>query len=81
MNVPFKEIVQIKGKNPYRTYSLWEVAEIISSRYEWEEFRELDPQIPAEWLASIYGWDADRFTETQVNEILQMASNRGYHFD
>lgn len=80
MNVPFRQIVRVKGKNPYKTFSLWEVAERISSEYEWEEFRELDPQIPAKWLASTYGWDAS-FTNSQADAICTMASNCGYHFD
>ncbi len=63
-----------------KLYSIPEVARIVQSAYEWEEFREVSEQVVSDWLGSLYGWE-QYFTLEQAEEIVKMARNNGWRFD
>lgn len=59
------------------TFNVWEVANRVNSRYDWEEFGDLDIDTVAEWIADMYGWDK-RFTLEEAEHVCDLASNDGY---
>lgn len=61
-------------------YSIPEVAQMVQSAYEWEEFREVPEQAVSDWIASMYGWESS-FTLEQAKEIVNIARNNGWRFD
>lgn len=69
-------IIDLRPKIP--TFSVREVAEMVNSRYDWEEFGDLDIDTVAEWIAQIWGWDRI-FTLEEAKEVCNEASNDGYH--
>lgn len=62
-----------------KLYSIPEVARMIQSAYEWEEFREVPEQVVSDWIASMYGWE-QYFTLEQAQEIVNIARNNGWNF-
>lgn len=60
------------------TFNIREVAEMVASRYDWEEFGDLDIDTVAEWIAQIWGWDKI-FTLEEAEKVCNDASNDGYH--
>ncbi len=62
-----------------KLYSIPEVARMIQSAYEWEEFREVPEQVVSDWIAEMYGWEK-YFTLEEAQEIVNVARNNGWNF-
>lgn len=60
-----------------RYFSIPEVARRVNSRYEWEEFGELNLDTVAEWIGNTWGWD-NMFTLEEANNICDIAYNDGF---
>ncbi len=62
-----------------KLYSIPEVAHMVQSAYEWEEFREVPEQVVSDWIGSVYGWEK-YFTRDEAEEIVNVARNNGWNF-
>lgn len=64
-----------------KLYSIPEVAHMVQSAYEWEEFREVSEEVVSDWIASMYGntW-TQYFTLEEAQEIVNVARNNGWNF-
>lgn len=69
------KIIDLRPKIP--TFDVWEVAEMVNARYDWEEFGDLDTETVAAWIASIFGWDKT-FSIADAEYVCDMASDDGY---
>jgi hypothetical protein len=79
MNIKLSDAISnvIDRRPKIPTFSIWEVAGMVNSRYDWEEFGDLDIDTVAEWIAQLYGWEKE-FTMEEAKDVCLLASNDGY---
>lgn len=78
MNVKFNDIVKVVDKRPKEILlDHYEVAGLINSRYDWEEFGDLDEDSVVDWLVGEYGWDR-RFTIKEAHALCDYAALNGF---
>lgn len=63
-----------------KIYFIPDVARMVLSALDWDEFRSAPEQDVSDWIASMYGWEAT-FTLAEAEAIVKMARNNGYRFD
>lgn len=58
-------------------FNIWEVAEMVDARYDYEEFGDLNIETVAEWISKSWGWNY-KFTPEEAKTVCDIASNDGF---
>lgn len=61
-------------------YFIPDVAQMVLSAIDWDEFRSVPEECVSDWIASLYGWEAS-FSLEEAQAIVNMARNNGYNFN
>ena len=81
MNIKLADAISrfVDNRKKEMILSVSDVARMIQSAYDYDEFRYISEATVSEWLAVTYGWDAT-FTLEQANSIVDSVRNNGYRF-